>query len=459
MSTKAKKTTAERGLDVIVKTGESLRSGWHNLKEAVRTRNGQYLILAAQFLLSFLSLLYFKGVLRLAYYSMFYRLEIPEESKSTYCFLVTLVCILFGAVMLFTRRQIVTRVVIMCAMPFYLPIILFNYQHLVLLVPLIIMVVITFLASGSGEGIKTILGAVFLSLYILGAFGFMTVQSILRPSIEETVIKREVTPNGAFRYSVVQVLDQGNGNTYVSIEPNTADIDYSHSKWYAKGFAKEIYQERPLSAKFKVEWKTQTRSEITREIITHNPSTVFTLDAEQIKLLGLDAGYQKEYTIGELSRSQRHKLGYGSTKDKIDSKLAKLLRITLKDPEETVTLDFDQMVDLGMSPTYEQRLSRMTDENLATLGVPEENEVLYVNGKVVFRQYVAVLERTFSESSRDISAFLEPNTVPEVHPEGVEIPKTETTTTTVTTTTTTTEETTTTTEEPQWDWQWQQQWW
>ncbi|HAM69763.1 MAG TPA: hypothetical protein DCP68_09170 [Ruminococcus sp.] len=457
MSTKAKKTTAARGLDVIVKTGESLRSGWHNLKEAVRTRNGQYLILAAQFLLSFLSLLYFKGVLRLAYYSMFYRLDIPEESKKTYCFLVTLVCIFFGAVMLFTRRQIVTRVVIMCAMPFYLPIILFNYQHLVLLVPLMIMVVITFLASGSGEGVKTILGAVFLSLYILGAFVFMTVQSLLRPAIEETVIKRDVTPKGAFRYSVVQVLDQGNGNTYVSIEPNTADIDYSHSKWYAKGFAKEVYQERPLSEKFKIEWKTQTRSEITRELITHNPSTVFTLDAEQIKLLGLDAGYQKEFTIGELSRRQRHKLGYGSNDDKIDSKLARLLRITLKDPEETVTLNFEQMIDLGLSPTYEQRLSRMTDENLATLGVPEENEVLYVNGKVVFRQYVAVLERTFSESSRDLSAFLESNTVPEVHPEGVEIPKTETTTTTVTTTTTTTEETTTTTEEPQW--QWQQQWW
>ena len=28
------------------------------------------------------------------------------------------------------------------------------------------------------------------------------------------------------------------------------------------------------------------------------------------------------------------------------------------------------MIDLGLSPTYEQRLSRMTDENLATLGVP-----------------------------------------------------------------------------------------
>ena len=122
-----------------------------------------------------------------------------------------------------------------------------------------------------------------------------------------------------------------------------------------------------------------------------------------------------------------------------------------------MTLNFEQMIDLGLSPTYEQRLSRMTDENLATLGVPEENEVLYVNGKVVFRQYVAVLERTFSEGSRDLTAFLESNTVPEVHPEGVEIPKTETTTTTVTTTTTTTEETTTTTEEPQW--QWQQQWW
>lgn len=452
MSTKAKKSVAGSGAETLEYVGEQLRNAWETAREAIRSKNGYYFVGAFKFLLSFLTLFYFKGVLRLAFYSMFYRLDIPEDMRGKYCFLVTLVCIFFGALMLFTRRQIVTRLVIMCSMPFYLPILLFNYKYLVLLVPLFIMVVITYLASGTGEGPKTILGAVFLSMYIIGAFVFMTVQSILMPAKEETVIERGITPNGAYRYSIVQVLDQGDGNTYVAIEPNTADIEYSHSKWYAKGFRREVYQERPLSEKFEVEWKTESRSEITRELISHNPSTVFKLNAEQMKLLGLNVGYAEEYEIGDLSRSQRHKLGYGSKKDDIDKRFAKFFRVQLVDPDYTVTLDFDKMVEIGLNPTYNQRLSRMTDENLAMLGVPEENEVLYVNGKVVFRQYVAVLERTFWDSSREITAFLESNEVPEVHPEGVEIPVKETTSTTVTTTTETTTTTTETTAQVFWVW-------
>ena len=63
----------------------------------------------------------------------------------------------------------------------------------------------------------------------------------------------------------------------------------------------------------------------------------------------------------------------------------------------------------------------MTDDNLALLGVPETNEVMYVNGKVAFRQYIAVLERSFWESNRSLSAVLEPNTLPAVNPEGYDI--------------------------------------
>ena len=167
-----------------------------------------------------------------------------------------------------------------------------------------------------------------------------------------------------------------------------------------------------------------------------------------MKLLGLDVGYAEEMTIDQLSRRQRFKLGYASNADPIDTRLAKFAHAQIVDPDFSVTLEFDKMVELGLSPTYELRLSHMTDENLAALGVPRENEVLTVNGKVVFRQYVAELERTFWESSRDMSAFLESNDVPEVHPEGVEIPERPVTTTTTARTTareteTTTEETTT----------------
>jgi hypothetical protein len=107
------------------------------------------------------------------------------------------------------------------------------------------------------------------------------------------------------------------------------------------------------------------------------------------------------------------------------------------------------MVELGLKPTYSLRLSRMSDENLAALGVPEENEVLTVNGKVVFREYVAVLQREFDPANRDMMAFLESNIVPPVNPEGLDLDAIRAeraaqtsakTTTTVTTTTTAVDE-------------------
>lgn len=402
-------------------------------KENLGTKNGKIFIFAVQFLLSLVTLFYFRGVVKMSYYSLFYRLDIPEEHRGRYCFLVSMVCIFYGILMIFTRRQIVTRWVIMCSMPFYLPIFLFNYKHLVLIIPLALMILITYLASGTKEGPKTILGAVFLMLYVIGAFVFLTMRGILQPNVTDCVIQRDISPLGNYRWSVVQELDQANGNIYVALEPNTADIDYGHSKWIAKGFQKDVYRERPIT-EFEVEWSTKSRAEITRELIANNPNTAFDLNATQMKLLGLDKGYEKTYTISQLSRGQRHKLGYASEDDSIDRRLAKFLRKKLIGGDYEVTLNFEQMTELGLSPTYNIRLSKMTDEDLAILGVPEENEVLQVNGKTVFRQYVAELERIFWSGSRSLTAFLEPNEVPDVHPEGLDIPEPETTAETTTTT-------------------------
>ena len=249
---------------------------------------------------------------------------------------------------------------------------------------------------------------------------FLTVQSILQPATEEKVIERDVTANGRYRYSVVQVLDQGDGNTYISVEPNTADITYKYCTWYAKGYAQEVYHERPLDD-FDFKWSVQTRAEITKELIANNPNTTFTLDPEQMKLLGLNVGYAEDINVCSLERSQRHKLGYGSEKDPIDNRFAKFFRISLVDEDFTVSLDFDKMVEIGLTPTYDLRLSRMSDENLAALGVPEQNEVLTVGGKPVFREYVAVLQRFFDPAKREMTAFLEANDLPPVDPAGFDL--------------------------------------
>ncbi|MDE6657955.1 MAG: hypothetical protein K2J88_05175, partial [Oscillospiraceae bacterium] len=47
-------------------------------------------------------------------------------------------------------------------------------------------------------------------------------------------------------------------------------------------------------------------------------------------------------------------------------------------------------------------LSSLTDEELAKLGIPEEGDVMYYNGKVVFRYYIAILEEYFDISKQEI---------------------------------------------------------
>ena len=63
MSTNARKSVAMSGRQAAADAGDQIRNVWTNIKEALRTRNGHYFILAVQFLLSFLSLLYLKGVI------------------------------------------------------------------------------------------------------------------------------------------------------------------------------------------------------------------------------------------------------------------------------------------------------------------------------------------------------------------------------------------------------------
>ena len=51
-------------------------------------------------------------------------------------------------------------------------------------------------------------------------------------------------------------------------------------------------------------------------------------------------------------------------------------------------------------------LSSFTDEQLANLGVSDEGDVMYFNGKVCFRFYVAEIEDYYDVNSRKLSVDL-----------------------------------------------------
>lgn len=363
-------------------------------------------IFIAQCVLSLVSVLYLIGIVWLSVYCLLYRLEIPEAMRTAFCVRISLICFGLTAAMVFTRRQILTRFCVMAAMPFYFIIFLFNYQYLVLLIPLGLMGVITFFANGTKEGTKTILGSIFLMIYVLGAFCYLTVIDLLKPSSIETVAEQSISPSGTYRCQVIEVQDTADGNTYVSMEPNTYDRQYDHCTWYAMGYDKRIYLERPKT-EFKTEWKTETREEITKQLRKLNPNAVFTLNSAQMEILGLHIGYTDTYKASSLTKSQRMALGICIEKDLLSNQTAEDLGLTLYEKTQTITIGYEQLLSLGLEVSYDMPLADLTETQLATLGVPAENDVLYVNGKAVFRQYIAILENTFVPSVRSYGYLLE----------------------------------------------------
>ena len=399
----------EAGGESAVRAGTGAGDLFRTVREALNSKMAKAVIFLLQFAGSFLTIFYLRGVFRMAYYSLFYRLDIPEELRKPYCISISISLFGWGLLMLFTRRQIVTRIVIMLSMLLYFPIFLFNYKNLVLVIPLGVMAAITYLASGTGEGPKTILGAVFLTIYVLGAFVYLSAQGVLQPQITEYTVERGQSQTGNYRYETIVVDDRAEGHTYIALEPNTLDIRYDKSAWYAKGYSKTVYLSRPRR-KFDVSWSVKPRAEITRELLLINPAVTFDLNAEQIKTIGLDKTYSKEYKLTSLTKKQRMKIKKVLKKD-LDGKTAEELGVEVMKDNTKVKLTYDQMIVLGLKPVLEKKLADLSDENLAALGVPEQNDVLTINGKVVFRQYVAVLERIFSQSNREITAFLESNDV------------------------------------------------
>ena len=90
--------------------------------------------------------------------------------------LYVLINFVFGGLMFYTRKQIITRFCL-CISPlliFVMMIMAFGNWYMI--VPPLAITAVVFLASGAGETLKTILGTIYLMLFVVGALVYMTLQ-------------------------------------------------------------------------------------------------------------------------------------------------------------------------------------------------------------------------------------------------------------------------------------------
>lgn len=178
----------------------------------------------------------------LAYLSAFYNFTYINQAM--FAFIYVTINLLMLAVMIFARKQIITCVCSMLNMVLFLPLLLLEFGDWLLLIPPFLVVLTSFFASGTKEMLKTILGIIFLLIYILGSLGFFTFTNLFLTHSEETVIQQGVSPDKTLRYFVVDVQDNSGGRTEVYVEPNDKDINMGMIVFQSKGYAQRKYSER-----------------------------------------------------------------------------------------------------------------------------------------------------------------------------------------------------------------------
>ena len=200
----------------------------------------------------------------LCYYSIYYNIHV--EQRGSVAMIVSAVSVIALVLMLYTRKQIVTRICSFIILPAMLPVVLMYFDHKEILIPVIAVGVVILLLSGAGEGAKTAIGTVVLLLYIFGALGYFLFTSFFVTNAKQETYKSGESPSGLYRYRIVNTDDSSNGSTAIYIEPNYADVTYPFVTFTLKNMERVVYQVRPKCENIELSWSTQTRQQITGEL-------------------------------------------------------------------------------------------------------------------------------------------------------------------------------------------------
>ena len=391
-----------------------------------------------------LSLLYALAVCRLCYFSIFY--EIHVRDRVSLCLTVTVVSIIALVAMLYTRKQVITRIASFIILPAMLPVVLLYFGEWGMIIPIIITGVTILLLSGAGEGGKTAVGTIVLLMYIFGALGYFVFTSFFVSSAKETLVEKGTSPSGRYRYTVINTEDTSNGSTAVYVEPNYADEDFPFVNFTLKSMDRVVYRVRPIAEEIDIEWTTQSRQDVTQQIEAISDNIEITLTDDELKQLGYT--YDNKLTLSDVDIDMKLQIGLdGSNVDSIlldslnDEQLAVFgigrdpnERYYILSPSAEVidsagagsgkkiyfseidsdTIEkfqseyLDEYYDYKFKVTKDRTvlLNTLTDEQLKSFGVSDQSDVMTFNGKVCFRSYVAEIEDYYDVDSRHLSIDL-----------------------------------------------------
>ncbi|MCL2076790.1 MAG: hypothetical protein FWH08_00075 [Oscillospiraceae bacterium] len=190
---------------------------------------------------------------------------VPTNPVSLFS-LYLLINVLFGIVMIYTRKEIATQITACLLHPCILVMLVFAFGNWFLLVPVFVVSTVVFFAAGSPESLKTVLGTIYLILFVIVTLGYLTMQifSIGIPTLVDLDLR---CPQEDYLYStegtyrLVMYIDRENKeNRTVSyfVEFTADDIKLPFLEGERHSNSRRILQQR-LSNKTEVEWLSDSQ--------------------------------------------------------------------------------------------------------------------------------------------------------------------------------------------------------
>ncbi len=201
---------------------------------------------------SVFSIVFLVILLLLDYMAMFYDVQITNLQS----FLVTIIIVslVLGAIMIYTRKNFITSLVSMLSILVFLPLVLLCFGNWALLIPLAIVSVVMFFTCNASENTKTILGTIYVMLFIMGAIAYLLYTSLIVGQTQDSKSESYISNSQTYRCYIVDTVDSSTGSTKIYVEPNDYDVNYNGISFIAEGYQRIVYNVRERKS-VDIEWR------------------------------------------------------------------------------------------------------------------------------------------------------------------------------------------------------------
>ena len=155
--------------------------------------------------------------------------------------------------MIYTRRQVITMINVMVIPLVVFLITIFGYGNLFLILPPMAVMVAMFFICGANETLKTVLGTMYLLMFVIGIAAYLAIEMLMGPitftGVELSLRDKDyevLSPSGDYR--IVRYVDEPSGDRRIAMYYVEYTLDDEEIPF---GFCKKVFGcEHTLSAQY-----------------------------------------------------------------------------------------------------------------------------------------------------------------------------------------------------------------